>query len=74
MAMAVLQCHSKLVAWAPDVFGCCARDSLPLIFVVQKTKLGLAICNLRALTSTTNGSGQTLLDLVPGSETARDTP
>eukprot|EP00439_Symbiodinium_sp_Y106_P083899 s856_g24.t1 len=62
--MAVLQCHSKLVAWAPDVFGCCARDSLPLIFVVQKTKLGLAICNLRALTSTTNGSGQTLLDLV----------
>ena len=50
VAMAVLQCHSKLVAWAldndstravfkdkgADVFGCCARGSLPLIFVVQK--------------------------------------
>ena len=36
------------------------------------TKLGLAICNLRALTSTTNGSGQTLLDLTLGMETAKN--
>ncbi|CAE6925506.1 MKK3 [Symbiodinium sp. CCMP2592] len=52
-ALAVLQCHSKLVAWASsheaaasafrnqgaDIFTCCERDALPLLLVVQKGEM-----------------------------------
>ncbi|CAE6949120.1 GIP [Symbiodinium sp. CCMP2592] len=75
VAFAVLQCHSKLVAWASanevafvafkaqgaDILTCCEREyaDVPTVRTVL-TKLGVAICNLR----TPNQNGATLLDLV----------